>query len=665
MAISALGLGSGIDIRSIVDGLVAAEREPQEFLLTRQETNLQAKISAFGTFKSAVSDFRASLSGLRQQSQFQTLQATSSHPDSISISASSNADVGQFSAESKQLAKAQSLASAGFADANAVVGSGTLTIRFGTSTFDANTGAMTDFSQNGAKGTLTLNLDSSNNTLTGLRDAINDADAGVNATIVNDGTAFRLVLTSSETGAQNSMEINADDPSLAGLEFNTGNQALSQTQSAQNAILSINGLDISNSTNTFDQAIKGLSITLNKADVGVPVQLGVARNSSGATSALETFVEKFNELNDTVKSLTAFNPATGTASTLLGDPTVRSGVNQIRSTLSQVVPGLANARFRTLADLGLRTQADGGLSFDTSKFNAAMAEDADNVAAIFSSLGRPDNSAVTFLDATDNTRPGRNAVNVTQAATQGSLDSGNGSVSALTVTAGVNDRFKIRVDGVLSGDITLAAGTFGSGEELAAAVQAGVNGDSNLKNAGATVSVSFDSANNSLKFTSSKIGSQSTVAITESTAADLGLAVATGVSGTHVAGTINGLPATGDGQTLTASNGLKLLIEPGQSGNLGNVTFSQGLLQGLNNVLDGLLGSNGSITARTDGLQKSLEEIDERRTQLAQRVNQFENRILSQFNAMDALIGQFQATGAFLTQQLASLPQPNSGGSNN
>ncbi|WP_349431726.1 flagellar filament capping protein FliD [Methylomarinum sp. Ch1-1] len=657
--VSSLGLGSGIDIRSIVDGLVAAERQPQEFLLTKQESDIQAKLSSYGVFKSSLSSFRASLAGLRDAGKFDALQAKSSDSDVVSASVSSNADIGRFNLESKQLAQAQSLVSAGFADAQATVGTGTLTIKFGTTDYDSVSDTYNGFSQNAEQGTLTLSLDATNNTLTGMRDAINEAKAGVNASIIYDGSAYRLVLASEQTGAANSMQISVDDPSLAQFEFNATATNMEQTQVAQDAILSVNGLDVTNETNTFNDTLKGVTLDLAQAKPGQAINLDITRSTGGVVEALQGFVESYNELVASVNDLSAYDPASQSGSALLGDATLRGGMSQIRSVMGSLVSGLEGTSIRTLVDLGVTTQADGSLKLDSGKLTDALASDPDGVAAVFTQIGRPSNDSVSFFSNSDDTPTGKYSVNVTQAATQALLSGVNNSVSSLIVNAGVNDTFKIKVDGVLSSDITLTAGSYASGDELAKEIQAQINGNENIRSKDAKVSVSYDSANNRMLIASQSFGSKSTVEITQSNASDLGLAAAVGTTGSDVAGTIGGIDADGEGQYLTATNGLKLFVEGGVSGNLGAVDFSRGLMEKLDAVLGGLLDSDGALTAKTKGLQKSLESIDDERLKLEDKIAQYEERLLSRFNAMDALLGQIQSTGSFLSQQLATLPYNN------
>ena len=423
--------------------------------------------------------------------------------------------------------------------------------------------------------------------------------------------------------------------------------------------MSINGLDVTSTSNTFKDTLKGVTLDLTKAQPGENISLDISRSTEGIVEALEGFVENYNGLISNVKELSSYNPETQASSVLLGDATLRGGMNQIRSVMGSLVSGLEGTAIRTLVDLGVSTQVDGSLEFDSGKLSDALKSDPDGVAAVFTQIGRPSNENVTFFGNSSETQAGKYSVNVTQAATQASLSGANNSVSSLVVSSGINDTFKIEVDGALSSEISLTAGTYSSADELATEIQAQINGNDSLRDKGAKVTVTFDSANNRFLFNSQSYGADSTVEITESTGAGLGLGVAAGVAGTDVAGSINGAAAEGDGQYLTATNGLELFIEGNVSGDLGTVSFSRGLMESLDAVLGGLLDSDGSLAAKTEGLQKSLDLISEERVDLNDKIAKFEERLLSRFNAMDALLGQIQSTGSFLSQQLDSLPYNN------
>lgn len=668
--ITSTGLGSGININNLVTQLVQAEQAPIAARFDRQEAEIQAKISAYGNFKSALSAFRGSLSGLRNLGSFQKMSASSSDTGVLTATAGSNADAGKYKINVQQLAQSHGLASAGFADPNAVLGTGTLTIRFGATDYDADSDTYNGFSQNAGKGTLTLNIDSSNNTLVGIRDAINKADAGVTAAIVSthDGTEHRLVLSSSDTGAKNSLQIaiegdsdgnDTDASGLSVLAFNSATTHMSQTQAGQDAKLAVNGLQVTSAGNTASTVLKGVTLNLLEARPEKTIALTVGNDTSDIHKAVEDFVKAFNDLITTTNSLTNYDSENKKGALLQGDATLRGAVNMLRSRLGGFVAGLSGP-VKGLSDIGISTEKDGSLSLDKDKLSGALSGSRAEVTALFAVFGRPSSGSVTYLGSTRETITGEYAVSITQPAAQGVLS--GAPVGSLIVDAN-NDTFKVRVDGAASADIVLSHGTYASYEALAAEIQSRINGDSALKSAGKSVSVTYDSASNGFVFTSKTFGAASTVEITDigvSSQATLGLSVGAGTAGQDVAGTIGGSAATGKGQELTSSEGeargLKLFVESSVAGDLGKVDFSRGLIEKLEQTLSGLLAAKGSVNTRSDGLQKSLESIDEQRSTLGSRMAALEKRLFQRFNAMDALLGRFQATSTYLAQQLATLP---------
>ncbi len=205
MTISSPGIGSNLDVNSIVSQLMAVERHPLS-VLTTKETAFKAQLSAYGTVKSALASFQSALTSLTSGGNLGANTATAGDPSVLSATASSSAMAGSFNVEVTQLARQQKLASGQFANTTDVVGSGTITIQFGTFDATGNT-----FSPNAAKATKTISISPSNNTLGGIRDAINNAGAGVAASIVNDGTGNRLVITSTDSGQANSLRITTAD----------------------------------------------------------------------------------------------------------------------------------------------------------------------------------------------------------------------------------------------------------------------------------------------------------------------------------------------------------------------------------------------------------------------------------------------------------------------
>jgi flagellar hook-associated protein 2 len=671
--ITSTGLGSGLKINDIVTQLVAAEQVPQTARFDAQEAADQAKISALGSFKSALGDFQSALGALQSSNSFAQMQGVSSDSSVLTASASLNAEAGDYTVTVKQLAQAQSLASKPYAAVSDVVGSGTLTIKFGTNTFDATGKIPTGFVQNPDQGTLTLTLDSSNNTLTGVRDAINKAGAGVKASIVNDGSGYRLVLNSASSGAKNGMEItvsdsdglNADANGLSALAFNAqAAPQMTQAQTAQDALVTINGLDVTSATNTVSGALKGVKLNLLKAQPGQPVNLSVAANTDGITQAVRGLVDKFNAVVSTNQSIAGYDATTRKGGILLGDFTVQGTMRQLRNLISQSVDGL-DGSIRSLVDIGLSTQPDGSLKLDTGKLSAAIGSNKNDVVALFASLGVPSDGNIAYVGDSTDTQPGNYALEVTAAATRGAL---TGAAGPSLVVDGTNSDLKLKVDGIASGAISLTQGTYATPAELAAELQSRINGDSALKSKGVGVTVQYDSGAGTFSILSQRYGSASSVAITQVGAVDsgatvAGLGVATGVQGTDVQATLDGQEVQASGRLITGltgpAKGLQLELTDDIVGDRGSVRYTGGLASQFDQLFEGLLGSKGPLDTRLQGLQNDIDKIGQGRADLAKRMNSLQTQLFAQFNAMDQLVGQFSSTSNYLAQQLANLPYAN------
>ncbi len=430
MAITSAGLGSGLDVESIISGLMGVERRPVQAVAT-QKTAFQSKISAYGTLKSALTSFQTSVSALSSASKFNAQTATSSNTSVLTAtSTSGSATIGNYDITVSQLAKSQKLASTGFTNITDTVGTGTLTISFGTyhevdtdplttndNTFDANTN----------KTDISLTIDSSNNTLAGIRDAINAQNASVSATIVNDGTANRLVLTSKDSGEVNSLKISVADgdgnniDSTSGLSrlaydptatTTTGKNML-QMQAAKDAKLNIDGIDIQKSSNTITDAIDGLTLKLLKTTgVDETISLDVATNKEEVQKSVQSFVDTYNKLETTLRDLTKIDTTDRTKNgKLVGDASVRTITNQLRAIMTDSV---GSGTLSTLNDVGVTFQGDGKLALDTTKLTTAIDENFDEIARLFSANITSTNPLVSFSGSTKNTVEGTYAVNVTQ-----------------------------------------------------------------------------------------------------------------------------------------------------------------------------------------------------------------------------------------------------------
>ncbi|MBE0511261.1 MAG: flagellar filament capping protein FliD [Gammaproteobacteria bacterium] len=651
-SITSPGIGSGLDVRGLVNGLVAAEGQPASNRLNRQELRLQSTLSALGSVKAALSSFQSAVAGLTNLNTFQKRTASSSHTELFTATAVGKPVAGRYEVEVKQLAQAHKLASAGFDGVDAVVGSGQLSFQFG----------------DPSKPTRSVTIDANNNTLAGVRDAINAADIGVSASIINGDDGYQLVFSASGTGEANSLRIhvidddgdNLDNSGLSRLAFNEDAEQLIETSAARNAVVMIDGIQVTRSTNTITDAIAGVTLNLRKAEEGTKATLTLGLDKNSGAAAIEAFVNAYNEMVKSFNQMTAYNPETREAGVLNGDAAIRGIMGQLRAVMGNAIPGLEGG-LRALADLGVRTERDGTLSLNKTTLSEAMDRDFDAVGRLFAASGLASHASVNFLGAAADTREGNYAIQITQLASRGRYEDLASSVSSLSVNAG-NNGFRIQVDGVTSGSIALTEKTYASGAELAAELQSRINGDNTLRNAGVSVVVQYDSVNNRFSFTSERYGSASKVAFTElaANAADIGLSnTGSSEDGVDVAGTIGGLAATGSGQTLTGSGnaaGLRIEISGETLGDLGSVNFTRGVGVRLNESLDSLLGSNSFINARTGSIQSQIKGLDAQREALAKRLDALETRYMRQFTALDSMMAQMQATSNYLAGQLAALP---------
>ncbi len=662
---SATGLGSGLDINGIVTQLVSAEIAPQANRLDRREVTLQSKISAVGTLKGSMSNFQTSLAGLKGQLTFDGRSATSSDTAVADVTATKTAAAGNFNLSVTQLADAHSLVTdsaltgAQFTSDTSILGTGTLTFKFGTTTYDSGTDTYTGFVQNADKGSQSIDI--TDGSLVGIRDAINNAGMGVNASIINDGTYYRLAVTSTD-GAASSMEItvtdndsnNMDASGLSLLAFSSSATNLSQTNAGQDAQLSINSIAISSASNTLSSAVSGLDITLNSIGTSA---ISVGQDTSSARGSIDSFVEAYNGLVGTMNSLSAYDPTTKKAGTLQGDVTLLSIRSQLNTILSSAVGGLpSDAPYRILADVGItRSSSNGTMVVDSAKLDAALRDNPDGVARLFGDQGNATDAQVSYVESLSTTPVGTYAVDITSHATQGTYV---GSAAAnLTISAGVNDALDLSIDGV-AGSITLTAGTY-TAATLSAAIQAAINGVDAFSNAGISVAVTENTG--ILTLTSDSYGSNSTIDITGGVGkADIfgGSPVATG--GTDIVGSIGSVSGTGSGQELTGDGGafgLKVKVTGAATGTRGSITLTRGIGVQLDALMTSMLDTDGTLKDKTNSIDSEIADITSRREALVVRQESLRARLKKQFVALDTLVGQLTATSNALASQLASIPK--------
>jgi flagellar hook-associated protein 2 len=659
MALSLPGVGSNLDVNSIVSQLMAVEKQPIQLLDTK-EAAFQAKVSAFGSVQSALSAFKSSIDALNTPSKFQGFSATAADTTVLTATASSIASAGTVSVQVDKLAQSQVISTAGRANVTDTIGAGTattLTFQFGTISGGtlANglyTGA--SFAQDAGASSGTVTINDKNNSLTGIRDAINAANVGVKASIINDGSATnpnRLVLQATGSGGNRSMKISVSgDAALSTLlsQDPAATQNLAQSQAAQNASLSVNGIALISATNTVSGAVQG--VTLNLLKTG-STTVSIARDTSGIGTLVQAFVKTFNDLNQTIQQLSGYDATAKQGGVLIGDSAVRSIQARIRDALTL---NLSSGSLKNLSQVGVTLQRDGSLAFDSSKLSAALASDASGVLGLFSTLGTATDSLVSVSGSTAKTKSGVYAVNISALATQGSLV-GTGA-AGLTISAGSNNQFSVSVDGTTA-SVTLAAGSY-TADTLATALQSAINGAAALSAKGLGVTVTQSAGVLSIK--SNSYGSGSKVLLSGTGAANALGGTPVPVDGTDVAGTINGSVGVGSGQFLTgakgnSAEGLKLLINNGSIGDRGTVKFSSGYATYMSTMLDDFLSDKGIVKSRTTGLNASIKDIDHHRDVLNQRLVGVEARYRAMFTRLDTTLAKLTSDGNFLTQQLQQL----------
>lgn len=367
--ITSSGIGSGLDLAGLAQQLVAAERQPVEFRIARQEARVQSQLSAFGSLKSALSAFNDQLEKMNTLGSLLTRKASSADESLLTVSVSSSALPASYAVEVLQLAQAQKLESGSFAAADTVVGTGTLSIAIDGDSFN-------------------LTLDSSNNTLEGIRDAINDAldNKGVSATIVNADTGSFLILTGENTGSSQSMIItqSGGDGGLSALEYDPPNMLNSLTESMQalDASIEIDGFSVTSDTNTVVGAIEGVTLNLVAADVGVTTRITVENDQAAVTAQINAFVTSYNQLIDTFNSLTKFDADAESGAALLGDSSIRNVRSQLRQVMGVGVTDIS-ATFSTLHEIGIETETSGKLEIDSDKLDGFLTTEFSKIGQLF------------------------------------------------------------------------------------------------------------------------------------------------------------------------------------------------------------------------------------------------------------------------------------------
>ena len=666
MAVSSVSTGGVLDVNGLVSQLMAVESRPFVAMQDKEKA-ITSQISAYGTLSGAVGAFQTTVTALADASKYKVANATTSDDKVLTATAGKDTVKGNYSVNVTQLAQAQTISAAGQASTSALIGSGASTVL----TFDFGSvtgGTLADgkytgstFELDPARVARTVTIDSSNNSLQGIRDAINKAGIGVTASIISDGSdkPNRLVLTSDKSGETSSMRVSvAGDQDISDLlsYAPNGTQNMTQSNAGQNAKLTVNGVAITSQTNNVDNAVPGVTMTVAKIGTS---SVGVAMDTSGIKTALTNFVKAYNELNSTITGLTAVTPdlkqgAARTGGPLVGDSTTISLQTSLRKMFAASVPGL-DSSVKSLSQLGVAFQKDGTLKLDTGKLQTAIDKNSGDVIKLLATSGSTSDSLVSFVSSTSNSTVGTKGISISKLATQGTLV---GSAPAgLSIIAGVNDNLSMTINGITT-KATLVPGNY-TIDSMVSHLQSLINGASGITESATTNGVTVKQENGIISITSNKYGSASKLEISGNGADEL-FGTPTMTTGVDVAGTIDGAVAVGSGQTLTGSAGsgsagIAVLINGGQLGDRGTVNISKGISSLFATITDTYLGTSGLIQNKNDGLNKSVADIAKQRDALNTRLTLTEARLRKQYSSLDVTLSSMNSTSNYLTQQLAAL----------
>jgi len=626
------GLISGLDTTTIINQLMSLERAPQDRLKT-QKSAIGSEIAIYQTLNTKFSALAAKAQELARPAGWAVMKATSSSA-AVTATATSSASAGQLSFTVQQLARAESVASTGTVASTAViVATGPVTLHVGSET---------------------VNIDPGNGSLSALVDAINASGAGISAAAVKVGTAgYRLQVSSTTTGAASTITVDTTNLAASLGSFAT-------VQSGRDAVIRIGGgpgaYDVTSATNSISDLLPGVSVQLQQEDPDTTVTVSVARDSAAIADKVSALVDAANAALSTIASNSTYDPDTKKAGLLLADGNARRLADQVYTSISSLVAG---SSLGSAGGVGISLVKDGTVAFDRNKFLAAYNADPSGVARLFQEGGTATDSRVTYLAGSDNTRAGTYAVDITQPALQASKTgtdlSGAGLLAAETID--------VRIGGASGTTVSYAAQAGATLDDVADGLNAAF--------ASKAVAMSASVQSGQLVLRTAAYGSLASFEVRSSAlgvAGDqTGLVAAAGVweshAGTDVAGTINGVTATGQGQALIAPaldptlGGLALTITATAPGSLGTFTYTPGIAARLDAAAsDAIDFGTGSITTAISGRQTQSKQLDDQISNWDVRLAAREATLRAQFATMETALGKLKDQSSWLAGQLASLP---------
>jgi flagellar hook-associated protein 2 len=655
------GLVTGIDSAKIIEGLLAIQQRQIDSLNEKREKVLSQKGAVQGIEARMIS-FRsiAAQLGRSQNSVFNARSVSVSTEGFLTATATDKATPGVYQLRVNSLASAHAIAAQGFADLDSEVTQGTLDLRVGT-------GAVTS-----------ITVDGTNNTLQGLADTINNSDSDVAAAIVRDGaggaTPYRLILTSKQSGAANTISVTNNLGATSGGATQPQFDLDNPVEAAADATISLGSgtgaITVNSETNRIDDLLGGVTIDLLKADPAQPITLTIAQNTEPASEAVQEFVDGFNNLMEFIDDQVRYESETGSAGILIGNRSVIQLQDDLRRSVLEVVPGAGT--INRLSAIGITVSDKGRLQLNATRLNDVLSgrvagASANDVLKLFSFTGSSTHPQVQFLLGSSRTKASTTPVgiDITQAAEQASITATTALADSIVID-GSNNLVNVTVDGAVLNNLVLAAGTY-TRDTLAEHLQSVIRSSPDLM--GRSAHVGLDG--NSLKITSDTYGAASKIAVTGGTAlAALGFSGSEIDTGVDVAGTfiVNGEneTAVGRGRILTgdfenentADLQVRITLTPSQvvAGEEASLTVTRGVASRLDQVLGTLLDSTtGRVKQVTDRFDDEAEDIQKVIDRQKARFEAQQESLLKQFAALESAVNELQTTSSFLNAQLAGL----------
>lgn len=664
--LNSLSRGS-MDVGNMAKVLAEADVASSRGQIQKKADKFSQEVSALDYLQQNLKAFATYTQDLASGSLFKQRSVSSSDDSVVSIVAGKDASAGSFSVETLQLARAHTMLSDSFASRNAPIPMG-----------DFPDG---EIFVNGVK----IEIDSGS-TLEGLQKKINASDAGVTASVINNGGSYQLMLSANSTGAASQFEVlNSNGDPVLGFNPVAGAEG-------QDAMMKLNGVTITNSTNSFDKVVDGITFNL-KSVSPVAQTVSIAQDTEAAEEAIRDLVFVFNQLDDILKELGSYESLTPEEQedeekkfhgALAGNSILRDLRSEIRESLMGNVK-MASGAYTSMAEIGIELDRFGKLNINEDVFSNALATNLSSIELLLSKGGSSSDPAVKILGGGDKTLEGNYEIEILHPAYQAkqefaAVDFSAGDIEITDLDAG----FKVSIDGSKEISISIAAGDYDA-DTFAKAVSSAINSRSEVQAVNGFVNAHFDQ-DGKLVLTSEKFGANSSIEITGAT----GLANAGIADGDHAKAqgqNADGYIRTADGKELNfamyadENDGRKFKISStavnmngGNSpvrelefevigvpaGGKTTFDFTEGFASKLHSLVDKTLDEKqdtaGSIGYRIKNLLEQMGELEEKQERIDERYEMLELKYRMQFSLMQSILGQMQETQDFLTMTYAPRP---------